>query len=1207
MRLDELPNEQIEGSWRRARNKMVGKRADAITNEDGFLDITPVVGGTGTANYPSSKKCIGKIEVENEKILFFATTTVADSEIGRIKADGKYYPIIIDAILNFHEDYPIQGTYELRYNGDVLIAWTDRKRNPPRILNIDCIPFGVDGSYAITEDDKAKTLLRLFPNYKTPYISPYKLETKENGGLLSGVYYPIIAYEFADGTITPWSKVYNGVTVYKDFMNGLPTTISGGMGGESTSKSIHLTFSNVDTSFKKLRVGYIYKNNGVTTAYSETSVNILSGNVDVVLTGTNQEELVLEDVLVPNAIYDKVQSLTSVQKRLYLGNVEEFEEFNYQTYANAITLKWVRSETINIDTTGNALKAQVNISNGAFISKGTFQDPTISHYLKSFKSGECYAFYIVLKYKNGKYSKAFHIPGRDAVSGDRDVINPGTGNVFDNFDGSNDVYRYQVYDTHGADAGSPPIRKGYMGFWENENEEYPLDPDNPSNVHPDYANIPGVTSGNRKVRHHVFPDLSGFYSLGSKTTDTFIEGFPGAVLTSRIFGIEVNNVEIPAALFDIIDSWEIHYAKRTNANVRVICNDMFYDVGMGASKYKIRPFDLMATNAALRPTYLKQVQEFNTGAGTNFADALTYSEGLADKFVASYPIIRTVTNLKFSGQNTTVPVTNTGESDCIYLETVEGTIGGGFSGAGGSVYLCDLCIYRRNVYLNFNSQELVSTGGVVVVSAASTTSNWIFYGGDVHINRHSFLRADSGSTVYSLIVESVSNIGLRTEDIALSKFFAPKYTTPTPSYYGYNKDYDCVNTFNQVEIYYPDELCNSNITKGPHKVPYSIVQGSEARSIAWRTFKAGDYYEIIRNKGEIWNLTGGNKILYIHTKRSLFLASIRDSIGGDGGDVYVRSSEIFDRPPTEVVDDLGGIAGTQSQFSCLLCRQGYVFVDKEQGKVFLVPNGTAQLKELSAMGLFNYFKTNSATSSDVDNPYNGIGFITGYDVIYNVLFVTKVDSTGWFTLSFSFDLNQGNGGWVAFHDYKPNLYLYDRKNVQLIDNTGKKLYKHYSSASKGTYFSGTVYESYIEVVFNESADITKRFDSFEWITTVEKLVLPRVLKNKTFSHILIYNDYQCSGVIALFNNTVDWFNRDVRNVEDSWFFNNFEDIVIDETLTIINADGTVNTGNLSNSRSWFEKSKFFSKFAIMRLIEDNVKQENVHLLLVGTNAIKSDR
>ena len=42
---------------------------------------------------------------------------------------------ILDVDLKFNPNFPIEGTYKINPNGDLLVYWTDNK-NPPRALNV---------------------------------------------------------------------------------------------------------------------------------------------------------------------------------------------------------------------------------------------------------------------------------------------------------------------------------------------------------------------------------------------------------------------------------------------------------------------------------------------------------------------------------------------------------------------------------------------------------------------------------------------------------------------------------------------------------------------------------------------------------------------------------------------------------------------------------------------------------------------------------------------------------------------------------------------------------------------------------------------------------------------------------------------------------------------------------------------------------------
>lgn len=1225
--MDSLPLDVKEGSWCNAKNIVVNKKSNVISNEDGTVDFTPTIGGTGTATYPN-KSVVGTIISSEDKILFFASTNPIDGEIGVVKPDGRYYPVIRDAtskiILNLNINFPVVAVAEKKYNNNTIIVFKDAD-GVPKILNIDCLPFLVDSNYNVISGDvsKAKATIRLFPSYDTPIINPSNVFVQEGqGALLVGMYYPIVSYELPDGSVTNWSKVYNGIGIVASPLVSESITITGGQAGDLTNKAINIFFSNVDINYRKLKIGYLYLKEGQVKAYEEKSTPIGVGitTISVLITGNQATEIDLDEVLIPNVIYNKVDSITTLQKSLYIGGLEMESEFNYQTYANLITIEWTRDRDISIN--GQA-KTSINT--------GTYQNPTVAFFSKSFKGGECYAYYITFKLKNGLYTKAFHIPGRNAITADRDIMNPDPLDntlygSFNKLDGTLPIHRYQVLST----ATNTSSTGGLMGFWENEGELYPVDPNNPTtNVHPDFANIPGVTFSNRKVRHHVFPDLNMI--TGTLITGTTIDTpstYPVNDLKSKPLGIIVSNVNIPTQLFSLIDSWEIHYAERNNANIRVLGSDCASSTdGTTPQELRFQQFDLMVSKPSLPPRYIKELYRFTNdgitvGQEANFVEGLysssktnTLSNTTAPGILVSQKI-KPVNNFSYLGENTTIPFNNSGKSDNIYL-TVDPTsspLGDTFdiSNIGVSQYctLCDICIYRRNVYLDFNTQTLISIGIGCKIVASGIQSPTLMYGGDVYINRHSVNPLNTGTKAMSYICESAANIGYRNEDISQSKYFSPKYSNPTPSWYGYNIDFNAINKFNQIDIYFPSETCaDSDITIFPNRIAYSIGETTEGVKVNWRNFKLNAYHESVADKGPIWNLLGSDRTLYIHHKYSLFIAEIKDSLKTISEEISLGVSAIFDRPPQEVIPESTGFAGTQSKFSCISCRLGYCFVDKNAGKIFVYQG---KLREISSEGLFNFFKDNSElVDPETDNPFIGKGYLMTYDSEYNRLLVTKSDlDTGIgsfeFTLSYSIEANNGQGGWVSFHDYIPNVYLSNRTGLFGIDNSLKKVFNHNNNSVKSKYYNGVIRESYIDYVSNPNTEISKNVESVSWITNSEKNKVN--YPKETFTHIVVYNDTQCSGKvsIALLSSSV-WYSKDVRNVEGSWNFNNFRDLVKNITLPIFDEYGEVITSNIDTSKPWYNSSKFLSKYIIFRVITNNSTQHNLHLSYININFKKSTR
>jgi hypothetical protein len=1364
LRRDERPLDQPNGTWRAAKNKVVYNQFESISDEDGVLDITPVANGH-YYDFPIGKIVIGTIVTNIETIYFFASTNIGESEIGKVDKNNNYLPILKDSlteiVLNFDINYPIKGTFETKYNDELIIAFSDYY-NPPRILNTNCIPFRVLLDYTINplDTEKAINSLQQFPNMKSPLIkADTDLRVFDGSGVLkSGTYYPIVSYELADGTNTFWCKIFNPIPLYVDAATQQFIKVGGSLGGIQTNKYIDITFTEVDTNFKYLRLGYIYKENGISRAFYSSKQPISSSTVQMTITGAEAtlSEITLDEVLIPNAVYIKAKGITNLQGRLYEGNLEQEDSLNLQNIVNEITINWVKEKQISLNS--RVLNTQ---SGGSITTYGSYKDPSLVFFDKSFKAGECYALYLVGKLKNGLYTEAFHIPGRDLTTSDRTPLN-GTNAEIDAISLTG-VKNFQLNDTTNS--------SGQMGAWENETEEYPLDIS--GNIHPDYSNITGITPTNRKVRHHVFPDLrtlkgyghnfqipvssatctmvvnsgglygnpdrftlypfftnivsgscfsytedtdestkiSGFTSSGTldlsfdfgdnggtstaivdsnscllmtntnagddcvshlsigwslyfngviiadytyEGVNTDTVGVPGGIqvnnfpvgiqhfilavspgdvinihykigistnnnscgnaynigthngcfirnhvatfslrnVDTEVLGIQISNLNIPSNIADKLDSWEIFYAKRTQSNIRIAAQDML-------KEGRYHNFDLISTKAVAQANYLKPQLEYN---GVSISGELQDTLNTPN-IETAYPTeeYKVINVFQYCGENTSIPQNNANRAENIFIA---GGVGDFTSNTIVSAYqnnntLTDICIYRKNMYYPFDVQEIISTGYCFKVNTSGVQPIQKVFGGDTFINIFGFRDSTISTNNYLLSCESASNIGLRYDEPSLNKTYYPKYPIATPSYYKYNRDYNCLNDLIAIISHYTNGNCNTDkITKLHTRVIYSVVDANESKFLNWRVFKAGDYYEMPKNKGTIWSLLGVDRKLFIHHEYSLFVAEIKDSIGSGLDEVFIKSSNVFDRPPLEALSINEGYGGTQSHFAIIYCKLGYCFIDRNAKKVFIF---NQQLKEISNEGLYNFFKSHGESLlPSIDNPYIGNGYMMAFDETYNRLIITKKDSNYEFTLSFC------NSVWISEHDYSPHSLVYNRSGLFAVDNNLNKLFKHNNPLNKCIYYDGQIKESYIDVVFNESPDITKTLRSVNWLSDTTKLD-GTVLREETLTHIIVFNNSQCSGIIDLKANKNLWFGSDARNVEETWNFNDFRDLLKNNTLPILDNKNELILSNINNSKSWFDKSLFISKFVIIRFIKDNLTQNNLHIIGVNATFKKSDR
>lgn len=1316
-RLDELPPDNPEGTYRLAKNMVNYKRFGSLSNEPGADDITPVaIPTTIYENFPT-KPVNGIIPITKGSVFFFAPSNVGnDSEIGIVDELNRYHPILRDVtgkvILNFDINFPIQGTFEYKFNQNLIIAWTDANQNPC-ILNVDCLPFTLDSDYTVTIADfeKAKSLIKVFPNVLAPEVTDLFLS--DNGGALqTGSYYPIVSYELSDKSVTSWLKVYNPFPVVQDSSTIVFKDYDGDFPKTSTSKKLHIKFENIDTNYLNLRFGVIILQAGQYNAYYISSFKINGSTLEFDYTGSESTTIpiTLDEVLIPNAVYDKVETVTNLLGKLYFGGVEKKSSIDFQKYANMIKVKWVQGDVLGL--TNNTQSSYKN-------EKRVFFD-------KSFRSNEVMALYIAGRYKDGSMTEAFHIPGRAPLPGDTDLLSGIGVPDIDYLD--NDVKNFQISET--------ALMDGTMGYWENNSEVYPNTDEFNS------TSLGGLDLRNLPVRHHKFPEINLFtshgqnyfnfgdiqsgqlilnndnyinveytivdfpYTVVSNTTSNLITTIPGdfisikatsdntivkvsggfgyyfaledpdpsgyvgvifldypnntfdhsvygagshgggsatvtkyvlletanvselrltmrgrvgsqndndpssivsqLTLTSSVvsniakpLGIEISNLNIPPEIADQIDSWEIFYAKRDTSNIRMIGQDIMIEE-------RFHTFDLVYNQANLKGSYLKpQIKYFNL---TN--DFLTQGFETPGNL---YPIqngraIRAIESFLYLGENVLLPIDNTNKATNLYIKLQGETVAD--TQANNPTMFWDICIYRKDMYKTFDAQTLVSTGKAFKILNAGIQPVVNVFGGDTFISAFGFIENITDKNEYLLPQESAANIGLRMDDETQtpSKYYYPKHTKldtikPVISYYGYNNDYTALNILNKV---FPKSAafdnCTSNIFQFPWLIAYSLNDANESLKLNWRIFKINDYYDQLpKDKGKLWNLLGSNRTLYIQLEYALLIAEVKDKLGVSEEEVNLGVSDIFDRPPVEIVQDKDGYVGSQCKFATIMTPIGYVTVDRQRGKIFVVNDG--KLSEISNTGYYNFFKDNLQTDNiDIDNPFIGNGYTASYDSEFRRLLIVKKSSINEMTLSYSSDGNH----WVSFHDYHPNYMFTTRNGLYAGVNNNFKLYKHNSKTLKGIFYNAVMFDSYVDVPFNQKEDVTKVFGNFNWIThVIDANSVTR--DDETLTGLMVYNTNQCSGINQLQADSGIWFGKDARNTEETWNYNKFRDLLKDRNLPFIDSNGNLITSNIDPNKPWFDKNKFITKFVIVRFIYNNVNQRDLHIVSVNSNMRPSKR
>jgi len=189
-----------------------------------------------------------------------------------------------------------------------------------------------------------------------------------------------------------------------------------------------------------------------------------------------------------------------------------------------------------------------------------------------------------------------------------------------------------------------------------------------------------------------------------------------------------------------------------------------------------------------------------------------------------------------------------------------------------------------------------------------------------------------------------------------------------------------------------------------------------------------------------------------------------------------------------------------------------------------------------------------------------------------------------FTLSYSIELQN----WVFFHDVFPSMWFNSRRHLfSLQDN---RFYK--ASAGVPGIFNGSVIKPfYIDLVFQYPTQ--QILDSVQWISDVVTAAGIRP-EFETFTHVTVWNRYQCSGKIAVAG--LAKLNKSI------WAFNDFKDHLLDPAavfLSDIFSDTRPNTVVVPADRPWFEQSNLTDSWFIVRLEYDNTTGNTIVLHEAG--------
>ena len=360
-----------------------------------------------------------------------------------------------------------------------------------------------------------------------------------------------------------------------------------------------------------------------------------------------------------------------------------------------------------------------------------------------------------------------------------------------------------------------------------------------------------------------------------------------------------------------------------------------------------------------------------------------------------------------------------------------------------------------------------------------------------------------------------------------------------------------------------------------NRVIYSAqaVQGEKAD--AYQIFLPNNYYDIPQEYGELTDVYVNHE-LFASTNQvqwKLFfntLATQATSVG----EIVLGTGGAFNRPAVPMTTVDGGFGGTSHWTHAINTVYGRAFVDRLQGKMFLLTDSLAVF------------------SGDLDDRYRleiqalgNTDIFVGSEPLRERILI-KLGDKMW-----SYNLERQ--AFISRHTWKPRWmfshgpYLYSNQSVALIGTTG--IFKH--SVGPTGYYYGKQHSSFITLVVNVENTISKQFISLELMTkrlTEGGLNIPF----STFNKMEVWNDERYTGLLII-EPQINTFQIPgvlqvlARKVKDSFRLNLSRDIVVNPELNIFSTANHAQLQGDTVQAKWLPRMR--GNYIQIKLISDNTQ------------------
>lgn len=434
----------------------------------------------------------------------------------------------------------------------------------------------------------------------------------------------------------------------------------------------------------------------------------------------------------------------------------------------------------------------------------------------------------------------------------------------------------------------------------------------------------------------------------------------------------------------------------------------------------------------------------------------------------------------------------------------------------------------------------------------------------------------------------------------------------------------------QQYITFDPNIHNKIFIYSKNKIAYSLPANEEQSYDNWLYFLTNNVYEFPSTEfGTLTSITkiSGENLLFLFDKASPFVTTGKSKLELSNTTVTIGDGGIFAQEPEQIRYTEQAFGSSQSRFATVVTPYGVFYPCAKQGRLLRY---SGELEETSRNGLYFWTKKYMPIKllelfpdfKDYDNTIVGVGYIISVDAILDRIYLSKkdyypkaeyikditynknenkfyykdikielTDSVYFEDLSFTLSYSTSLNSFSSFHDWVPDWVIPIENNFVSIK--GNSFWVHNRNKNSFCNFYGKQYPFEVIVLQNNNFSV-QVLNSIEYVLECYKYLNGENkihLLNENFSHIVVYNSEQSSGLLKLVDTpdnpyeellypkkTNNGFEILFSKTENKYRVNNFVDIVKDRMKEINLIDNhpngyirTINNSSIDVNKNLFEQ------------------------------------